>query len=193
MGLIDTRPSPLRCILNETMCEASHAQVLIKLQPIVTEHFNLLGGVLLVSFLALLLLAKASDGPDTFSPHACTARVVTRGARSTLFTSSFPMWSVGPMRPLSVGPMRPLMRPVTAINSVACCHAPHRDPDGLTPEILPPHIPAQLTWKVSKVFTKADLKKLGEYKLLVVKIAEQEKGLYDEYFKSLSHDHAEER
>lgn len=34
----------------------------------------------------------------------------------------------------------------------------------------------QLTWKVSKVFTKADLKKLEEYRQYVLKIAEQEKG-----------------
>ena len=45
---------------------------------------------------------------------------------------------------------------------------------------------------MSKVFTKLDLKKLQEYKQLVFKIGEQEKGLYDEYFKSLSHDHAEQ-
>jgi hypothetical protein len=43
------------------MCEASHAQLLVKLQPIVTEQFNLLGGVLLFSFLALLLLAKVTS------------------------------------------------------------------------------------------------------------------------------------
>ena len=82
----------------------------------------------------------------------------------------------------------------------------------------------QLTWKVTKVFTKADLKKLEEYRQYVLKIADQEKGksplpepshspvpanahtnshdcllcprpvgLYEEYFKSLSHDHADER
>jgi hypothetical protein len=49
-----------------------------------------------------------------------------------------------------------------------------------------------VTWTVSKVFSKAELKKLQEYRQLVVKIAEQEKGLYDEYFKSLSHDHADQ-
>ena len=34
----------------------------------------------------------------------------------------------------------------------------------------------QLTWKVTKVFTKADLKKLEEYRQYVLKIADQEKG-----------------
>lgn len=46
------------CILSEKMCEASHAQALVKLQPVVAEHFNLLGGVLLTSFIVLLVLAK---------------------------------------------------------------------------------------------------------------------------------------
>ena len=40
------------------MCEASHAQALVKLQPIVAEHFNLVGGVLLSGFVVLLVLAK---------------------------------------------------------------------------------------------------------------------------------------
>ena len=51
-----------RCILNETMCEASHAQVLVKLQPIVAEHFNLLGGILFSSFVILLIMVKVSHG-----------------------------------------------------------------------------------------------------------------------------------
>ena len=50
----------------------------------------------------------------------------------------------------------------------------------------------QVTWKTSKVFSKAELKKLQEYRQLVIKIGEQEKGLYEEYFKSLSHDHADQ-
>ena len=40
------------------MCEASHAQVLVKLQPIVAEHFKLLGGSLAVAFVVLFIMGK---------------------------------------------------------------------------------------------------------------------------------------
>ncbi len=84
------------------MCEAAHAQMLIRVQPAIEEHFKLVGGVLLIAFLVFLILGK-------------------------------------------------------------------------------------LTYRISKVFAKADLKKLDEYKQYVIKIGEQEKGLYEEYFRSLSH------
>lgn len=46
----------------------------------------------------------------------------------------------------------------------------------------------KLTWKVSQVFTKQDLKTLDAYRQTVLRIAEREHTLYEEYFKSLSHE-----
>uniref|UniRef100_A0A7S0UNL7 Dynamin N-terminal domain-containing protein n=1 Tax=Polytomella parva TaxID=51329 RepID=A0A7S0UNL7_9CHLO len=47
-------------------------------------------------------------------------------------------------------------------------------------------IAAALTWRTRPVLTKRDYKKLADYKATVQKIALQEQGLYDEYFKTLS-------
>ncbi|GAX82409.1 hypothetical protein CEUSTIGMA_g9837.t1 [Chlamydomonas eustigma] len=99
--LLAARILPSLCLVSEHLCEAAPAKFVVKLEPVVAEHFKLVGGVLLVTFLASLLIAK-------------------------------------------------------------------------------------LTWQISHVFTKSDLKKLEEYKMYVKKIADQEKGLYEEYFKSLS-------
>jgi len=43
----------------------------------------------------------------------------------------------------------------------------------------------KLTWKIKPVFSKRDLKKIEEYRLVTKKIMETEQGLYDEYFKTL--------
>ncbi len=56
--LLGARVLPSLCMVNESWCAASHAQLLVKLQPVIAEHFNLLGGVLLACFLVLLVAAK---------------------------------------------------------------------------------------------------------------------------------------
>ncbi len=91
-----------RCLVSPSLCEASHAQLVVRLQGPLAEHFRLLMGVFGGAFLFSFVLAK-------------------------------------------------------------------------------------LTYRISSVFSKADLKKMDEYRQYVLKIAEQEKGLYEEYFKSLSH------
>ncbi|GFR39964.1 hypothetical protein Agub_g488 [Astrephomene gubernaculifera] len=47
-------------------------------------------------------------------------------------------------------------------------------------------VATRLTWRTQPVLTKKDMKKLDEYRAYVTKIAEQEGGLYKEYFKTLS-------
>ncbi|EFJ52292.1 hypothetical protein VOLCADRAFT_86572 [Volvox carteri f. nagariensis] len=44
----------------------------------------------------------------------------------------------------------------------------------------------KLTWRIQPILSKKDLKKLEDYRVYVKKIAEQEEGLYQEYFKTLS-------
>ncbi|KXZ44017.1 hypothetical protein GPECTOR_75g741 [Gonium pectorale] len=44
----------------------------------------------------------------------------------------------------------------------------------------------KFTWRTKPVLTKKDIKKLDDYREYVKKIAEQEEGLYKEYFKTLS-------
>lgn len=100
--LIAARITPSLCLVSPSLCEASHAQLVVRLQGPVAEHFRLLGGILGGAFLFTFLLGK-------------------------------------------------------------------------------------FTYRISKVYSKADLKKIDEYRLYVLKIGEQEKGLYEEYFRSLSH------
>ncbi|GLI64132.1 hypothetical protein VaNZ11_007313 [Volvox africanus] len=47
-------------------------------------------------------------------------------------------------------------------------------------------IVTRLTWRIRPTLSKKDLKKLEDYRTYVKKIAEQEEGLYQEYFKTLS-------
>lgn len=101
--LITARILPSVCEVSDFgLCKVSHAQLIMKLQPAVAEHFNLMGGVLLVLFVALAVMAK-------------------------------------------------------------------------------------MTFKLAPVFTKKDLKKLDEYRALVKSISQQEKDLYNEYFKAHRH------
>lgn len=45
-ALLMARILPSLCKVSEQLCEASHAKLMVQLQPVVVEHFNLLGGCL---------------------------------------------------------------------------------------------------------------------------------------------------